>query len=199
MPPTFATPRSLIMRVQLCDYCESTCDHHVVCESHLHGILACKFHLHLAQRDVSAWFRNNGLVRQRDFLMAHPNFTRNSIMVPRTDGSLTPGGNLSNEPYQFLHKSEGAWMIRVLFTEPTGEIKSKCIKLQDLDKSGVPQETIEEWFTTLDSFYKEEAEANALAIQLGAEKEEPEIPGVIPASLDGLTGRVVAPPQMRMT
>ena len=90
-------------------------------------------------------------------------------------------------------------MVRVLFKEPSGEIKSKYMKLQDLDKSGVPQETIDEWFLTLDSFYKQEAEDNALAKGLGHEKEATEVPGVIPASSDGFIGRVVAPPQMRMT
>jgi len=161
--------------------------------------MACKFHLHLAQRDVAAWYRNRGLVKQLDFLMAHPNLKNISITVPRTDGSLTTGGNLSEEPCQFLEKWEGVWMVRVLFKEPSGEIKSKYMKLQDLDKSGVPQETIDEWFLTLDSFYKQEAEDNALAKGLGHEKEATEVPGVIPASSDGFIGRVVAPPQMRMT
>jgi hypothetical protein len=160
--------------------------------------MACKFHRHLAERDVRAWFRANALVRQRDFLAAYPAIKFMRINVPRTDGSITAGGNLSEEPHQFLQKIDGAWSIRVLFVEPNGEIKGKYIKLQQLNISGATEEMIDEWLVTLDAFYKEEAEENTRAIAEGEEKQEPEIPGIINVVHNGEICRVFVPPQMEM-
>lgn len=194
----FATPHSFVMTTQSCDYCESTCDHYVRCENRLHGIKACNIHRHLASRDVRAWFRANARVKQQDFLAAHPSIKFIRINVPRTDGSITNGGNLSEEPDQFLEKVEGAWMIRVLFLEPNGEIKAKYIKLQQFNISGVTEEVIQEWLVTLDAFYSEEAADNSRARTEGAEKAEAEFPGIVNIVYNGVSCRAVAPPQLEM-
>jgi len=183
------------MRLQVCDYCDSKNPYHVHCETRLHGILACTFHRHLAERDVCAWFRRHGLVRQKDFLNRHPEVTSISINVPRSQGPPTPNGNISEEPWQFLQKMEGQWVIYVLFKEPTGELKNKYVKLTDFDQSGVYDDTIQEWLTTLDDFYKEEEELNTYAVQAGREKETPIIPGIAPVYSNGVVvGQVIMTP-----
>jgi hypothetical protein len=134
-------------------------------------------------------------VRQRDFLEIHPALSNISINVPRTDGSITAGGNLSEEPWQFLQKMDELWAIQVLFKEPTGEIKNKYMKLQDIDKSGVPEETIEEWLTTLDTLYKDDWEENKRAQAEGGQKEYIETPGIITVMSNGMVGRAFVPPE----
>ena len=138
-------------------------------------------------------------MRQQDFLKSFPEVANIKINVPRSQGSLTPDGNLSDEPYQFLQKAEGAWMARVLFTEPNGEIKNKYVKLRDFDKSEVPEETIEKWCSTLDDFYREEWEQNASAKNAGKEKIDPYIPGIAQVYSNGVVvGNAFMPRQMEM-
>lgn len=183
----------------MCDYCESPRNYNITCETRLHGLMVCELHHHLALRDVRAWFRAEGLVRQQDFLKSFPEVANIKINVPRSQGSLTPDGNLSDEPYQFLQKAEGAWMARVLFTEPNGEIKNKYVKLRDFDKSEVPEETIEKWCSTLDDFYREEWEQNASAKNAGKEKIDPYIPGIAQVYSNGVVvGNAFMPRQMEM-
>ena len=86
-------------------------------------------------------------------------------------------------------------MIYVLFKEPTGELKNKYVKLTDFDQSGVYDDTIQEWLTTLDNFYKEEEELNTYAMQGGREKDAPIIPGIAPLYSNGvIVGQVVVNP-----
>jgi hypothetical protein len=90
---------------------------------------------------------------------------------------------------------EGQWVIYVLFKEPTGELKNKYVKLTDFDQSGVYDDTIQEWLTTLDDFYKEEEELNTYAVQAGREKETPIIPGIAPVYSNGVVvGQVIMTP-----
>jgi hypothetical protein len=157
--------------------------------------MACKLHYHLALRDVRAWFRAEGLVRQEDFLKDFPEVASITINVPRSQGPPTPDGNLSDEPHQFLQKVEGFWMIRVLFIEPNGDIKGKYMKLRDFDKSEVPEETIEEWSMALDDFYREEWDQNACAKNAGKEKIDPYIPGIVQVYSNGVVvGNAFMPP-----
>jgi hypothetical protein len=155
--------------------------------------MACKFHRHLADRDVHTYLRASGLVNQRHFLEIYPEMRDIRINVPRTDGSITAGGNLSEEPWEFVQKSDGAWMIKVLFKESTGEIKNKLVKLKDFDKSGASEEDIDEWLTTLDGFYRGHEIENMAARENGHEKGYSEPPGIVNAVSNGIMGRVFIP------
>ena len=163
------------MRTQTCDYCNKQSERWINTYDRLHGIKSCGEHTALGERDVNAWLRDEEMVRQKDFLAVHPQLSDMKINVPRTDGSLTPDGNLSVEPFQILHKDDSGWRIRVLFTDPvTGEIMNKAMKLSDMDKSGITDAEIAAWVSTLDNFYKAEHEAHKAAVLQGEQASEQE-------------------------
>jgi hypothetical protein len=192
MSVTYAVPKSLIMRTQICDYCANVSVRSATAEHHLHGIKCCEAHLALGTRDTNAWLRKQKLVRQKDFLAIHGALADMKINVPRTDGSVTSGANLSEEPYQFLYNKDG-WRCRVLFTDPaTKEIMSKSMKLDDLDKSGVSAQDIAAWTETLDNFYSEDHTAYVEAVNKGSEKEC-DVPCIKKVSVNGTECRVFVP------
>jgi len=159
---------SLVMRTQTCDYCEATSERWITTYSRLHGIKCCGQHMALGERDVNAHLRQEGLVRQKDFLAIHPRLTDMKLNVPRTDGSITSGGNLSQEPFEVLTKDDEGWRIRVLFRDPvTKEILNKMMKVRDLGKSGISEEEIATWIKTLDDFYAEDYAAHEAVAAVG--------------------------------
>ena len=191
MPVTYAVPTSLVMRTQICDYCTNVSVRSVTTDYHLHGIKCCGEHVALGTRDTNAWLREQKMVRQKDFLAIHGALAEMKINVPRTDGSITPG-NLSDEPYQFLHHKDG-WRIRVLFTDPaTSEIMCKSMKLVDLDKSGVSAADIAAWTETLGSFYSEDHTAYVEAVNNGSEKPC-DVPCIKKVCVNGTECRVFVP------
>ena len=182
------------MRTQTCDYCGEKSVRWINTYDRLHGIKCCEQHAALGERDVNAWLRDQEIVRQRDFLAIHPLLTDMKINVPRTDGSLTPEGNLSVEHFQILHKDDSGWRIRVLFTDPrSGEILNKAMKVTDLEKSGVPAEEIATWIKTLDNFYKEDYEAHNAARAAGEQAPDRESPFIGSAYVNGNQVRFLKP------
>lgn len=181
------------MRLQKCDYCSKKSEHHVWALDRLHGMLSCEEHWATAKRDANAWLRQNRHVRMKDFLAVHPEMKTMTFNVPRSNGSITPGGNLSDEPWQFFVMTEEEWRFRVLFTEPSGEIMNKYMRMTDLDKSGVPLETINLWLNTLSDFYKEDYTAQVEARNNGIEKPKEELPNIHYAIMNGIEGRVWIP------
>ena len=175
MPVTYAIPMTLVMRTQTCDYCEKKSERWINTYSRLHGIKCCGEHEAFGERDVNAWLRDQEMVLQKDFLAVHPQLRDMKFNVPRTDGSLTPDGNLSLEPFQILHKDDSGWRIRVLFTDPTSkEVLNKAMKLSDMDKSGITDAEITAWVGTLDNFYKLDQEAHKAAVLQGEQAREQE-------------------------
>ena len=181
------------MRAQVCDYCTAKCERHVRTIDRLLGIMTCEEHLPLANRDVRAWFAQQRMVSQKDFLEIYPILKDISIMVPRTDGSMTPGGNISLEPFEVLYVLEDEWHVRVLFTLPSGKIMQKAIKLLDLDKSGVPAEELSKWIKTLETLYQPDLEAFRQAVKLGTELKPKEDSRVKTLMANGLECRVFIP------
>jgi hypothetical protein len=177
MPIIYTVPKSLVMRNQLCDYCDKVSERCVTTYDRLHGIKCCEEHIPLGKRDVNAYLREEGLVRQKDFLEMYPRLTEMKLNVPRTDGSITPDGNLSQEPFQVLTKDEGDWRIRVLFKDPTTkEILNKMMKVRDLDKSGVSEEEIARWIKSLDEFYIHDYTVHKAAVEFGEKVTELDAP-----------------------
>jgi len=173
----YAVPTSLVLRNQVCDYCDKMSERCIITFNRLHGIQACGEHLPLGKRDVNAYFREEGLVRQKDFLEMYPRLSEMELKVPRTDGSLTPGGNLSEESFQVLSKDEGDWRIRVLFRDPvTKEILNKMMKVRDLDKSGVSEEEIAAWTKSLNEFYMEDYALHKAVVECGEKVGEVDAP-----------------------
>jgi hypothetical protein len=181
------------MRLQQCDYCSKKCDHHVWALDRLHGILACEEHWATAKRDANAWLRENKHVRMKDFLAVYPEMKTMTFNVPRSNGSITAGGNLSEEPWQFFAMVDEEWRFRVLFTEPSGEIMNKYMRMTDLDKSGVPPETIKLWVTALSDFYNDDFIAQMAARDKGTEKKKEEHPNIHHTIVNGVEGRVFLP------
>jgi len=133
-------------------------------------------------------------VRQRDFLAIHPDLENVKINVPRTDGSVTTGGNLSTEPCSFLGMHEGHWNFEVVFTDPkTTSIMSKRINVVELVNSGVPEEMVQTWIRTLDSLYKEDFDAHEVAVKLGTQKTDREHESIRTVYVNGLECRVCIP------
>jgi hypothetical protein len=172
---------SLVMRDTLCDYCSKQFTESLCTSYHLHGIRCCEQHIPLGHRDIKAWLRMEKIVRMNDFLEVHPTLDEMKLNVPRTDGTITEGGNISKESFQFLQEIGGEWRLKVLFTCPKdGQIKNKWIPLVDLEKSGILAEELATWRTTLDGFYKEELEAHVAAMAVGIAKVERELPFIVP-------------------
>jgi len=193
-PVAFAEPMSLVLRDTLCDYCHAQSDRTIVADHRLFGIKCCTEHIPLGKRDVNAWLHAHNIVRQRDFLAIHPDLENVKINVPRSDGSVTTGGNLSTEPYSFLGMHEGHWNFEVVFTDPkTTAIMSKRINVVELVNSGIPEEMVQTWIRTLDSLYKEDFEANAAAVKLGTQKTDREHESVRTVYVNGIECRVCIP------
>lgn len=196
MPVTYAIPMSLVMRTKTCDYCDAQSQHWVTSFDRLHGIKCCGEHSRLGHRDVNAYLRIEGLVRQKEFLAIHPRLSDMKLNVPRTDGSITPDGNLSVESFQFLQKDDRGWCVRVLFRDPAkGEIMNKLIKMSDLVNSGISEEEIAAWTKTLDEFYKEDYEAHEAAVAAGEKASEADPTFIRKAYVDGREVRYFKPSQ----
>ena len=177
MPIIYTVPKSLVLRNQLCDYCDKVSERCVITYDRLHGIKCCGDHMPLGKRDVNAYLREEGLVRQKDFLEMYPLLTDMKLNIPRTNGSITPGGNLSEESFEVLTKDEGDWRIRVLFRDPVSkEILNKMMKLRDLDKSGVSEEEIATWIKSLDEFYIHDYTVHKAAVEFGEKVSELDAP-----------------------
>lgn len=189
----YTYPSTLVMRAQVCDYCTAKCERHVRTIDRLLGIMACEEHLPLATRDVRAWFAQQKMVSQKDFLEIHPILKDISIRVPRTDGSMTPGGNISLEPFEVLYLLDGDWRVRVLFTLPDGKIMHKAMKLIDLEMSGVPAEELSKWINTLETLYQPDLDAFRQAVKLGTEVKPKEDSRVKTVMANGLECRVFIP------
>jgi len=181
------------MRLQQCDYCAKKSEHHVWALDRLHGLLACEEHWATAKRDANAWLRQNRQVRMGDFLDVHPEMKTMTFNVPRSNGSLTPGGNLSEEPWQFFSMVEEEWRFRVLFTDPSTGIMHKHMRMADLDKSGVAPETINLWLNALSDFYRDDFIAQMAAREKGTEKTKEEHPKIHHTIVNGVEGRVFLP------
>jgi hypothetical protein len=168
----YAFPKTLTFSEEICDYClkGGTCTIRSI--DHLTGIIACEEHEALARRDVNAWLCDMGYVRQREFLRVHPELARMKFDVPRTDGSITPGGNISGESWQmFVRESNsGIWRVPLLFTCESGEIKTKTVKINQL---GLPAEQFTAWTDTLNRFYREDLAAHEAARQWAYEPLQP--------------------------
>ena len=189
---------SLVLRDTLCDYCSEQSKYSIATSYHLHGLKCCEEHKPLAQRDVKAWLRMEKVVRQKDFLAVHPRLTDMKLSIPRTDGSVTEGGNISQESFQFLQENEGEWRLQVLFTCPKdGQIKNKWIDLAELEKSGISAEELAAWRVTLNAFYTEELDGHVAAMAAGTSKAERETAGVRTAVVDGVKCRVFVPSEVK--
>lgn len=182
MPITYALPKILVARAQVCNYCGAPSVSDVVTTRRLHGIRCCAEHRSLANRDVRAWLREQNLVHQMEFLEIHPKLRDMKLNIPRTDGSITPGGNLSGESFQFFQKGDDGWRVAVLFIDPAeGEIMTRGLRLANLDKSGISEEEIRTWTKTLDEFYAKEYEEHLAARDSGEQAPDREDPTVKPA------------------
>ena len=191
---TFAEPMSLVLRDMMCDYCSIESERTITVDHRLFGIKCCTEHIPLGKRDANAWLHAHNIVRQRDFLAIHPELENVKINVPRTDGSVTTGGNLSTEPYSFLGMHEGQWNFQVSFTDPnTSAIMTKRINLVELVNSGVPEEIVQTWIRTLDTLYKEDFEAHDVAVKSGTEKIDREHESVRTVYVNGVECRVCVP------
>jgi len=181
------------MRLQKCDYCAKKCEHHVWALDRLHGMLACEEHWAIAKRDANAWLRQNKQVRESDFLAVYPEMKTMTFNVPRSNGTLTAGGNLSEEPWQFFSMIGEDWHFRVLFTDPSGGIMNKHMRVADLDKSGVAPETIALWLSALSDFYKEDYTAHVEARNNGVEKTKEQHSNIHEGIINGVECRVFVP------
>jgi len=150
----FALPKRLVFRKNICDYCDSESHYEEYTVECLHGIITCREHKDLAIRDVNAWLHLQGFVRMKDVLNAFI-LPSESIVVPRSDGSFTPGKLLSLE-FCFAKMIDGVWGLPVLFSIGGLEY-SKNIPVEDLELSGVSQEIIVALLSRFaEGFYKEE-------------------------------------------
>jgi hypothetical protein len=194
MPITFAVPKSLVMRTQACDYCGAPSVRDVMTDHRLHGIRCCAEHHSIAKRDVRAWFREQNIVRQKEFLAIHPKLWDMKLNIPRTDGTITSGGNLSAEEFQFFQKGPEGWRVTVLFTDPVHrEIMMKGMRLTHLDKSGISEEEIAAWTQTLDEFYATEYAEHLTARASGEQAPDRESPMVSTIYANGVECRVFIP------
>ncbi len=193
MPVTYAVPGRLCMRLQQCDYCAKKCEHHVWALDRLHGLLACEEHWATAKRDANAWLRQNKHVRMRDFLAVYPEMKTMTFNVPRSNGTLTAGGNLSEEPWLFFVMIGEEWRFPVIFTDLSGGIMNKHMRVADLDKSGVAPQTVKLWLNALSEFYKDDFIAQMAAKNMGTEKTKEEHPNIHHTIVNGVEGRVFVP------
>lgn len=192
MPVTYAIPMSLVMRTQECTYCGKMSVVWLTTFSRLHGIKCCEEHVSLGKRDTNACLREEGMVRQRDFLEMYPRLRGMKLNIPRTNGSITEGGNLSSESFQMFSKEGDDWRIPVLFTDPdTKEILGKTIKITQLEKSGISKEEIVEWTKSLNEFYREDYEAFKAAMEVGEQAPDGEAPFIRKGYADGREVRFV--------
>lgn len=189
----YSFAKSLTMRAQVCEYCPKRCHRSITSVSRLHGIMACEEHIPLATRDVNAWLCEMKYVRQKDFLAVYPELAEMKFNVPRTDGSTTPGGNISQEGWQMLicDPESGDWRLPLLFVcDKDGEIKSKSLKISEL---GLPAEQLAAWTKTLDTFYEEDLAAHEEAEKTGKMQEPMEGSLIRMAYSDGKECRVLMP------
>jgi hypothetical protein len=129
----------------------------------------------------------------RDFLKLYPEMKTMTFNVPRSNGTITPGGNLSEEPWQFFTMVKEEWRFPVLFTDVSGGIMNKYIRVTDLDKSGVAPETIKLWLNALSDFYNDDCIAQMAARDKGTEKKKEEHPNIHHTIVNGVECRVFVP------
>ena len=194
MSITYALPKTLVLRMQVCEYCGKSLVRHVTTYDRLHGIMACAEHVALAERDVRAWMCQEKIVRQRDFLEIHPKLGKLVINVPRTDGSMSPGGNISQEPWEYIPNYDGEWHVRVLFTDPVkNAILNKTIQIRSLADSGISNEELNLWINTLDSIYAPDLAARQIAMENGSRQGDREASVIKTAYVNGHECRVYSP------
>jgi len=126
---TTVIPQRIVFTRPVCDYCFKEDKWLVHALNDLHGIKVCEEHFVDGQRDVKAWFHTNDMVLIEDLLKVY-DLPRVGILVPRSNGSFTEGGELvcSSVKNQFVHKnSNGDWVVMVSFLGLQKEINIKIL------------------------------------------------------------------------
>lgn len=143
-------PRSLIMRIQVCDYCQDSLNgmnddgknNGSVNVIYSLGILSCKKHTGWAKRDCKAFLGKRGRFRMEDAenvpainrLLSVLKEREEGFPVIRSSGDIDHGWEVStggiNQPNHICKNGESDWMIRVITVDKARDIH-KAVSLND--------------------------------------------------------------------
>lgn len=161
-----------------CLYCDKPYTYYSECV-YKFGVIACKEHTKMAERDAKAWLHRNKRVKYNDYLedplFQRTDLLRATIKVKRTSGVIDESGWIILKPIfgtdALLEYVEGTWCIPVIHMEQ--DIK-KYIPVVELKMSTTESELVDAFISRLDTgFYLREAEAYEEALILEQAMENP--------------------------
>ena len=172
-----STPRWLVMRVQVCDYCRGAIeeDGPAVNVRHNFGILCCNEHVPLGQRDCKAWLGINNSVNIWD-AKVNPHVGRFLSMlegyqggfpVVRTSGVIDNGWKLMYPSYEHAcdirKTTSNSWRFMVDASLTKRNIV-KEVRMEDYLRDDIA--------ARFPDYFKEIVQAAIAALDMGIYKEE---------------------------
>ena len=171
---TYATPRyTEVMwkgeREPVCAYCSGKVAKHFGYREYPGeiGIFSCEEHSPWAKRDWNAELHNSRRLPVAILIETYPEIKTRDISIPRSDGSITPGGYIISSDVdgdKIVQRSNvGKWTIPVYFAND-GELFCRDVFLDDFILSGIPEANVRKIIDALEAgLFKTDYDAHMAA------------------------------------
>ncbi len=140
-------PRTLVMTVNQCFYCDKKQDIKMVCVDRLFGVKACDEHYEHARNNIKNYMKKNKMIYAHSIIKNEKvkeffDYFKKSMKVVRSSGIIDKGWNFMVKDPEFIPLVKfvnNEWIIPVIKNESNGydgvckNIKFKSLMDQDLD------------------------------------------------------------------